>query len=293
MSPSPPPNVFTCATPIKHIEPKPVPKASMIEVPSDDARLQRTLYPSPNGELCYHIDSPPDPAESPLNCPHHPTPAKEITEAKILEKCRALYPDVDRIAGVLSRWIHHGREGEVDKPLINALLFLDHDLAISVLRQLRQPRAQLANVRSPHRIRKIDGNSVVIPLTLTTLTDSTAHAVDTLLDCGASGLGYLHHNWVTKNNIPTKALPYPIPVYNADGTLNKSGSITHTCELVVTIDDHVETLTFAVTNTGSSNAILGLSWLRFHNPLVDWRTGKICFTNCPSACCLAPPLLSM
>jgi hypothetical protein len=261
----------------------------MIEVPSDDARLQRTLYPSPNGELCYHIDSPPDPAESPLNCPHHPTPAKEITEAKILEKCRALYPDVDRIAGVLSRWIHHGREGEVDKPLINALLFLDHDLAISVLRQLRQPRAQLANVRSPHRIRKIDGNSVVIPLTLTTLTDSTAHAVDTLLDCGASGLGYLHHNWVTKNNIPTKALPYPIPVYNADGTLNKSGSITHTCELVVTIDDHVETLTFAVTNTGSSNAILGLSWLRFHNPLVDWRTGKICFTNCPSACCLAPP----
>jgi len=144
-------------------------------------------------------------------------------------------------------------------------------------------------VQCPHKIRKIDGNSVVIPLTLTTLADSTAHAVDTLLDCGASGLGYLHHNWVAKNNIPMKALPYPIPVYNADGTLNKSGSITHTCELVVTIGDHVETLTFAVTNTGSSNAILGLSWLCFHNPLVDWRTGKICFTNCPSACCLAPP----
>jgi len=104
-----------------------------------------------------------------------------------------------------------------------------------------------------------------------------------LLYCGASGLGYLHHNWVAKNNILTKALPYPVPVYNADSTLNKSGSITHMCELVVTIGDHVET------NTGSSNAIIGFLWLRFHNPLVDWRTGKICFTNCPSACCLAPP----
>jgi len=107
-------------------------------------------------------------------------------------------------------------------------------------------------------------------------------------DHGAISTGYLHHNWVIKNNIPMKTLPYPIPVYNADSTLNKSGSITHTCDLVVTIDDHVKTLTFVVTDTGSSNAILGLSWLCPHNPLVNWHTGKICFTNCPSACRLAP-----
>jgi len=105
----------------------------MIEVPSDDAHLQRTLYPSPNGELCYHVDSPPDPSESPLHCPHHPIPAKELTEDKILEKCHVLYPDVGRITGVLSHWIHHGWEDKIDKPLINALLFLDHNLAISVL----------------------------------------------------------------------------------------------------------------------------------------------------------------
>ena len=119
-SPSSPPNVFTCATPIQHIEPKPVPKPSMIEVPSDDAHLQRTLYPSPNGELCYHIDSLPDLSESPLHHPHYPTPSKELTEDKILEKCRTLYPDVGCIANALSRWVHHGRENEIDKPLINA-----------------------------------------------------------------------------------------------------------------------------------------------------------------------------
>ena len=281
-------NVFTCTTPIQHIEPKPIPKPSIIEVPSDDAHLQCTLYPLPNSELCYYVDSLPNPSESLLQCHHNPTPLKELTEDKILEKCHMLYPDVSHITGVLSYWVHHGRENEVDKPLINALLFLDHDLAVSVLQQLRQPHAQLAMAQHPHKIWKIDGNSVIILLMLTTLMDSTTHAVDTLLDCGASGLGYLHHNWVIRNNIPMKTLPYLIPVYNADGTLNKSGSITHTCDLVVTINNHIETLTFVVTNTGSSDAILGLSWLRFYNPLVNWCTGNICFTTCPSACSLVP-----
>jgi hypothetical protein len=89
------------------------------------------------------------------------------------------------------------------------------------------------------------------------------------------------------NNIPTKTLAYPIPVYNADGTLNKAGSITQTAELVMTIGDHVETLTFAITNIGSSDVIIGFSWLKLHNPLVNWRTGKLCFMNCPSSCSLA------
>ena len=55
----------------------------------------------------------------------------------------------------------------------------------------------------------------------------------------------------------------------------------------MTIGDHVETLTFAITNIGSSDMIIGFSWLKLHNPLVNWRTGKLCFTNCPSSCCLA------
>ena len=44
MSPLSPPNVFTHATPIQHIEPKPILKPSMIEVPSDDAHLQHTYF---------------------------------------------------------------------------------------------------------------------------------------------------------------------------------------------------------------------------------------------------------
>jgi hypothetical protein len=286
MSPSTTLNVPTRDTPIHTIEPKPVPKMTMIEVPSDDAHLQRTRFPSPNGELCYHIDSPPDPLDTCPQTKRPPAHYKELTEDVVLDKCRKLYPNIQQVTNVLSQWVHKGREVEIDQQLVNALLFLDRELSISVLRQLRQPRAQLEN-HDPHRINKISSNSVIVPLTLKPTSSSNTYSVNALLDCGASGLGYLHKNWVASNNIPTKTLAYPIPVYNADGTLNKAGSITQTADLVMTIGDHVETLTFAITNIGSSDVIIGFSWLKLHNPLVNWRTGRLCFTNCPSSCCLA------
>ncbi|KJA25017.1 hypothetical protein HYPSUDRAFT_98067, partial [Hypholoma sublateritium FD-334 SS-4] len=70
-------------------------------------------------------------------------------------------------------------------------------------------------------------------------------------------------------------LPHPIGVYNADGSLNSGGAITHLCELSMRVGDHSETLLFRITNTGSSDIILGLDWLRLHNPLVDWSSGKL------------------
>ncbi|KAJ8590174.1 hypothetical protein M405DRAFT_710246, partial [Rhizopogon salebrosus TDB-379] len=30
--------------------------------------------------------------------------------------------------------------------------------------------------------------------------------------------------------------------------------------------------------------IIGFDWLRKHNPLIDWCTGNIVFTRCPSPC---------
>jgi len=133
MSPSTTLNVSTCDTPIHTIEPKPVPKVTMIEVPSDDAHLQRTRFPSPNGELCYHIDSPPDPLDASPQTKRPPARYKELTEDVVLDKCRKLYPNIQQITNVLAQWVHKGREVEIDQQLVNALLFLDRELSISVL----------------------------------------------------------------------------------------------------------------------------------------------------------------
>ncbi|KAI6099446.1 hypothetical protein EV401DRAFT_1878178, partial [Pisolithus croceorrhizus] len=54
--------------------------------------------------------------------------------------------------------------------------------------------------------------------------------------------------------------------------------------LRLSISDHSELFTCAVTNTGKSPLIVGFDWLHKHNPSVDWHMGKISFDRCPPSC---------
>ncbi|KIJ11492.1 hypothetical protein PAXINDRAFT_41819, partial [Paxillus involutus ATCC 200175] len=69
----------------------------------------------------------------------------------------------------------------------------------------------------------------------------------------------------------------PIPVYNADGTLNQGGLITHYATLRMTIGHHSERITFGVTNLGKSELFLGHEWLKHHNPSINWQTSSVKF----------------
>ena len=99
----------------------------------------------------------------------------------------------------------------------------------------------------------------------------------TLLNCGTGKCGYMSSSFVDLHSLPCSNLHYQIPVYNVDGSLNKGGAITHVCTLDMKIGLHCEHITFRVTDTGSSNIILGLKWLQFHDPLVNWNEGKLFF----------------
>jgi hypothetical protein len=79
-------------------------------------------------------------------------------------------------------------------------------------------------------------------------------------------------------------LARPIPIYNADGTLNKEGTIKEYVEIRMIIQDHVERIQFAVTNLGDSDVFIGYKWLKKHNPKVDWRKSALFFTRCPDEC---------
>lgn len=107
--------------------------------------------------------------------------------------------------------------------------------------------------------------------------------MDALLDCGATGL-FLDVKFVRYHNLNTIKLPRPVPVYNVDGTLNKSGSISEEVDLVMTFKNHTEKATFAVCDLGDKTAILGHTWLWLHNPEVDWQKGDVQFTRCPPGC---------
>src|SRR5258707_13466743 len=50
------------------------------------------------------------------------------------------------------------------------------------------------------------------------------------------------------------------------------------------VQGHVEHAEFAVTGLGKKNLIVGESWLKAHNPEIDWQTGEIKFSRCPHRC---------
>jgi hypothetical protein len=69
-----------------------------------------------------------------------------------------------------------------------------------------------------------------------------------------------------------------IPVWNADGTLNKGSPIDMEVDLLITIADHQERLIFKVIDLGGKQKlVLGLPWLEAHNPMIDWIKWTIDF----------------
>ena len=67
----------------------------------------------------------------------------------------------------------------------------------------------------------------------------------------------------------TRKLARPIPLYNIDGTENHDGMIMEVAMLDMAIRDHQEKVVFVVTDIGEEDAIVGLDWLREHNPDID------------------------
>jgi hypothetical protein len=106
-----------------------------------------------------------------------------------------------------------------------------------------------------------------------------------LVDCGATGL-FIDQEYVKSNRLPTKKLSRVVPVFNVDGTPNEAGCITEVVELIVRYETHSERALFAVTGLGRQNLILRITWLKEHNPEIDWRTGKVEMTHCLPRCCI-------
>jgi hypothetical protein len=125
--------------------------------------------------------------------------------------------------------------------------------------------------------------STYLPVQLKTLDTRATHNASGLLDCGATGL-FIDLKYVEETKLNTRKLPRAIPVYNVDGTLNQSGSIKEEVDLVMTYQGHTEKATFGVCDLGDKEIIIGHTWLSYHNPEINWRTGEVQFTRCPKNC---------
>jgi hypothetical protein len=104
-----------------------------------------------------------------------------------------------------------------------------------------------------------------------TTNSGLMRGVEALVDCRATGL-FVDTDWIQTNSIPTCALS------NVDGTLNEAGAIHEVVTVIMQYGKHKERATFAVTKLGNQDMLLRFTWLRQHNPEIDWCSEEVKMT---------------
>ena len=69
-------------------------------------------------------------------------------------------------------------------------------------------------------------------------------------------------------------------VRNVDRSLNKEGPIENTVEVNIYYKGHRERTEIDVIGGQKWTVILGMPWLAYYNPEIDWRTGEVKMTTC-------------
>ena len=130
-----------------------------------------------------------------------------------------------------------------------------------------------------------DGStSLKLKVELETTDTGEVKSINSFVDSGATG-EFIDRHYAKSNQLHTRKLSKPIPVYNVDGTLNKAGSITEVVDLILRYRNYLEWTLFAVTSLGKQKLILGHSWLRKHNPEIYWVTEEVKMSRYPPRCC--------
>ena len=107
--------------------------------------------------------------------------------------------------------------------------------------------------------------------------------IPTLLDSGANAT-FIDKAVAEQMGLMLEVLANPIRVFNVDGSHNSAGDVTHAVNLTVDFLGHREELCAEVTNLGKNSLILGYTWLKKHNPSIDWEKGMVKFNRCPCSC---------
>ena len=79
-------------------------------------------------------------------------------------------------------------------------------------------------------------------------------------------------------------MTFAILVYNANGTLNKNGSIKEFAMLQLAINNYYKCIDLAVLELGDMNLFLGYDWLKIHNLSIDWVNAILSFNHCSETC---------
>jgi hypothetical protein len=110
-------------------------------------------------------------------------------------------------------------------------------------------------------------------------------ATEAMVNTGATG-EFINQDFVDRTGLPTCKLAQPILVYNVDGTPNEAGSINKVVNVVMGYNGHSECILLAVTQLGKQSMILRFTWLKKHNPEIDFQTQLLKMSRCLPRCCV-------
>jgi hypothetical protein len=106
-----------------------------------------------------------------------------------------------------------------------------------------------------------------------------------MIDSGASSC-FIHKDFVKNYKIPTIKKKKPRKLKVIDGREISSGLVEYECTFQLQIGSHSEEVVCNVADIGKHSIVLGMSWLRIHNPTIEWSTKRIIFNSvyCSNTC---------
>lgn len=99
-----------------------------------------------------------------------------------------------------------------------------------------------------------------------------------MIDSGATG-NFIHPVIVSDFGFVTTPKQIIRPLHTVDGSPIQGGSVTHEVRLRLDIDGHTEDISLDVANIRDNDIILGLPWLKRHNPIIDWEHHQVHFQS--------------
>jgi hypothetical protein len=99
-----------------------------------------------------------------------------------------------------------------------------------------------------------------------------------MVDCRATD-NFIDKDYIEKIRIPLDRKKIPQRVLAVDGREIASGPVTHDTTINLTINNHRETIKLHCIMIGNSPIIIGLPWLKKHNPNINWKEGRVTFDS--------------
>src|ERR1700752_3275866 len=101
-----------------------------------------------------------------------------------------------------------------------------------------------------------------------------------LVDSGATE-NFMNLQYAKWLNLPIKQLPHARPLYNVNGTENKSGTLQYYTDLAIRTGTQSVNMRFFLTDLGEHKVILGYPWFAAMQPNIDWKQGWIDHSQLP------------